>query len=76
MSGPHTIELEGLYDDKALGRLLGLRPGSLARARKAGELRFTRRGGQILYFGRWVTAWLAADESCLVAAGSTVRAES
>jgi hypothetical protein len=63
MGEPILIPSEAFYDDKALVESLGLRYGSIERARKAGELRFTKRGGRILYLGRWVQEWLAHDEA-------------
>ena len=61
MSGPYTITPEALYDDFALCKSLGLRVGSLEKARKVGELRFTRKGGRVLYLGQWVHDWLTRD---------------
>lgn len=58
MSGPYTIAADALYDDDALCKSLGLRRGSLDKARKSGDLKHTRRGGRVLYLGRWVQAWL------------------
>jgi hypothetical protein len=63
MSEPVRIDEQAWYDDAALNRELGLAFSALARARKSGELRFTRRGGFILYLGSWVQIWLTADEA-------------
>jgi hypothetical protein len=55
------LDNDGFYDDDALESTLGLRAAALARGRRDGSLRFTRRGGRTLYLGRWVTDWLTAD---------------
>jgi hypothetical protein len=62
VSEPYVISPDALYDDAALSKALGIRPGSLDRARKNGELRFTKRGGRVLYLGRWVQDWLTREE--------------
>ena len=61
MIEPFAIEPASFYDDVALRRGLGLRYAALKRARKDGQLRYTRRGGRLLYLGRWVLDWLTAD---------------
>lgn len=66
MSGPYVIDIAAMYDDKTLCQALGLKSGSLDRARRTGELRFTRRGGKTLYLGEWVKTWLTreAEPAC------------
>ena len=49
---------EALYDDGSLRQALGLTPATLAAARRAGSLRYTRTGKRIFYKGAWVSAWL------------------
>ena len=44
MIEPVRIEPEALYDDGSLRQALGLTPATLAAARRAGSLRYTRRG--------------------------------
>jgi hypothetical protein len=56
------IDPEAFYDDAWLYEALGLRAGALARARRLGELRFTRKGCRILYYGAWLRAWLLGVE--------------
>jgi hypothetical protein len=58
MVEPVRIEPEALYDDGSLRLALGLTPATLAAARRAGSLRYTRTGKRILYKGAWVSAWL------------------
>lgn len=62
MSGPHEILRFGWYDERALAQALGLTQGSLDRARLSGELKFSRKGGRILFLGEWVEQWLTRDE--------------
>jgi hypothetical protein len=58
MIEPVRIEPEALYDDGSLRQALGLTPATLAAARRAGSLRYTRTGKRVLYKGAWVSAWL------------------
>src|SRR4051812_9682923 len=55
-----VIEPSAVYDDDALYQALGLSGQALSRARRSGELRFTRKGRRVLYLGSWVLAWLQA----------------
>ena len=65
------IDPAGIYDDTLLYSALGVSTQTLTRARKAGELRYTRKGQRILYLGRWVLAWLDCDRPvALMAAGA------
>jgi hypothetical protein len=61
MHKPITVEPTALYDDGSLHILLGLTPTSLAKARQAGTLRYSRKGNRILYLGRWVLEWITVD---------------
>jgi hypothetical protein len=56
-----SIAPDGIYDDGALYLALGLSLGTLARARRSGELRYTRKGKRTLYLGQWVLDWIKAD---------------
>jgi hypothetical protein len=56
-----NIDPAGIYDDPLLFELLGVGAQTLVRARRSGELRYTRKGQRILYMGAWVLAWLQAD---------------
>jgi hypothetical protein len=55
------IDPQGIYDDSRLYGALEISAATLARARCAGELRYTRKGQRILYLGQWVLNWLTAD---------------
>ena len=57
-----SIAPDGVYDDGALFLALGLTPATLAQARRAGQLRFSRKGKRTLYLGRWILDWIKADE--------------
>jgi hypothetical protein len=61
MTEPARIEPDAIYDDGSLRLSLGLTAATLARARRRGELRSTRKGARTLYIGRWVLAWLAGE---------------
>ena len=58
MQEPISIKPDAVYDDGALYLSLGLTPAALAKARRGGELRFTRQGKRTLYLGQWVLDWL------------------
>jgi hypothetical protein len=60
MHEPVSISPDAVYDDGSLHLALGLTPSTLAKARRAGDLRFTRQGKRTLYLGQWVLAWLQA----------------
>lgn len=57
------IDAAAVYDDAALQTSLGIGGETLHAARKAGQLRFTRKGRRILYLGQWILNWLEADAS-------------
>jgi hypothetical protein len=61
MVEPGYIDPDALYDEPTIRLNLGITSGALQKARKAGELRFTRRGGKTRYFGRWLIAWLSGE---------------
>jgi hypothetical protein len=61
MSEPFKIDPDALYDERILRDSLGFKAGSLFRARKSGDLKFTRKGGTIVYLGQWVLDWLTSD---------------
>jgi hypothetical protein len=55
---PIIIYPEGIYDDTTLCDWLGVSLQVLGRARKSGELRFSRKGSRNLYMGSWVLRWI------------------
>jgi hypothetical protein len=61
MIDPVLILPEAIYDDGALHQALGLTSTTLAAARRAGSLRYTRQGKRVLYRGAWVLSWLDAQ---------------
>ena len=60
-AGPLRIEPDEIYDDGALRLLLGVSSASLSKARRTGDLRYSRRGQRTYYLGRWVREWLVPD---------------
>jgi hypothetical protein len=64
---PVLIEPEALYDDGALRQVLGLTPATLAAARRAGRLRYSRQGKRTLYKGAWISAWLESASTTTTA---------
>jgi hypothetical protein len=63
MVSPISIDPAAVYDDGAILLALDISSASLARARRAGQLRFSRQGRRILYLGRWLLEWLEADST-------------
>ena len=61
MHEPAKIDPTAVFDDGALHVLLGLTATSIAKARRTGNLRFSRKGQRILYLGQWVLDWIAAE---------------
>jgi hypothetical protein len=61
LSTAGRIESDAIYDDTLLYRELRITSAVLARARKSGELRYTRRGNRTLYLGQWIRNWLQLD---------------
>jgi hypothetical protein len=55
------IDPEGIYDGDSLYAELGVSAQALSRSRRDGSLKFARKGSRILYLGRWVLNWIAAD---------------
>jgi hypothetical protein len=58
----YVIPDDSLFDDEGLTKTLGIRFGSIEKARRSGELKYTRRGGRYLYTGKWVKDWLTHEE--------------
>jgi hypothetical protein len=58
MLAPTQLDPRTVYDDAALRLALGLTSATLARARRRKELRYARKGRQILYLGQWILDWL------------------
>lgn len=52
------LDPAGVYDDGSLVIGLRLTYATLAKARRTGELRFTRKGKRVLYRGEWLIEWL------------------
>ena len=55
------INPKAVYDDSSLEVAIGIGSATLARARKSGDLRYTRKGSRILYLGQWIMDWLESD---------------
>lgn len=61
MAETFAIDPDAIYDDGTLVLALGLTFATLGRARRAGELRYTRKGKRVLYRGQWLIDWLECD---------------
>ena len=61
MSERFRIDPDGIYDDAALVLGLGVTHATLGRARRARELRATRKGRRTLYRGQWILDWLESQ---------------
>ncbi len=60
MQAPLKIHPEAVYDAASLC-LAGFSLGTLAKARRAGRLRFAKHGSRIIYRGAWLIEWLEAE---------------
>jgi hypothetical protein len=63
MGSPVTISPDAVFDDDSIVSTLGIPAATLLQARKQGHLRHTRKGKRVLYLGKWILAWLGADEA-------------
>jgi len=61
LTTPCRIDVDAFYDADSLRHSLGMRVGTLDRARKNGELHFTKCGGRVLYLGQWIVDWLVRN---------------
>jgi hypothetical protein len=61
MPDTYTIQPTGIYSTGDLCAMLDVSPDSLAAARRAGELRWTRKGRRVIYLGEWVLTWLRQE---------------
>jgi hypothetical protein len=55
------IHPERVYDTAALVLALDIPSATLARARREGRLRYSRRGQRVYYLGSWVLSWLCGE---------------
>lgn len=55
------IDSGAWYDDSALYDALEISYRALSRARRTGELRYTRKGTRTLYLGQWIITWLTGS---------------
>ena len=55
---PIQIDPAGFYRDGDVRLMFELTDAALSKARRRGDLRFTRRGRQIFYRGQWLIDWL------------------
>ena len=60
---PVRIDLDAWYTDSDLRLVLGLSGASLRAARRAGALRYTRRGLTSWHKGHWVNLWLSGAQA-------------
>jgi hypothetical protein len=55
---PHVIVPTAVYDLQQAQHCLGLARTTLRREVRLGRLRFTVRGGRMLFLGSWLLEWL------------------
>jgi hypothetical protein len=55
---PFTIDPAAVYDEAAVILSFDLSSDMLARARRRGDLRSSRRGRRTYYLGQWLLDWL------------------
>jgi hypothetical protein len=61
---PDTIAIHqtGIYGTDDLCAMLDVSPETVVEARRAGTLRFSRKGRRVIFLGEWVLAWLRAGQ--------------
>ena len=57
------IDSESWYGEGDLTRLLELPPTTMPRCRRAGQIRFAKRGRKTFYLGQWIVDWLIGADS-------------
>jgi hypothetical protein len=62
MNNVPVIHPDAVFDLHTLRETLDLKPGCLPRECRLGRLRYCKRGGKVLFVGRWVLQWLEAGE--------------
>ena len=63
MLRPVPIRPDAIYDDGCVVISLDIPSSTLARARRTGRLRYSRRGRRTYYLGRWLIDWLISDST-------------
>ncbi len=63
MVSPFPIDPGAVYDDGVIVLTLDIPSATLVRARRNGQLRYTRQGRRILYLGQWLLDWLTATSA-------------
>jgi hypothetical protein len=63
MSVAFRIDPEHLYDTGAVVLGLEIPSATIARARREGRLRYTRKGRRVLYLGGWLLDWLTDSQA-------------
>jgi hypothetical protein len=57
------IDPDTVYDEGEISLSLDIPTTILSRERRAGRLRFTRKGRRVLILGRWLLDWLTNGKS-------------
>jgi hypothetical protein len=71
MANTLVLDPNTIYDEGAVSLALDISLATLDRARREGQLRYTRKGRRIFFRGQWFLDWFEADR-----AGSGVRPHS
>lgn len=61
VTDPVKIDPDAIYGDGQIRLLLGLTSSTIAKARRDGSLRYSRKGRQLYYRGQDVIAWLFGE---------------
>jgi hypothetical protein len=59
---PTHIERSAVYIERSASIVMRVPASTLARARREGAIRYSRRGKSIYYLGEWLIDWLLAGE--------------
>lgn len=63
MLSPVPIDPGAIYDESAVVLALDIPSATLARARREGRLRYSRKGRRTYFLGKWLIDWLTADST-------------
>lgn len=56
--GVHNIRPRGVYNLRQATRATGMATSTLEREMKKGRIRVARRGGKVVFLGRWLIRWM------------------
>jgi hypothetical protein len=62
MSDVPVIQIHGVYTLRTAAELLSLKSSCLPRECRLGRLKYSKRGGRVLFLGSWLIEWVERGE--------------